>query len=229
MKIVECEQRSVEWMQARAGIPTASEFDQILTPKLKPREGKTIETYLAKKLAEWWLGGPLADFNTFDMDQGNILESEAIPWYNLEYSAQIQRIGFITTDDGVAGCSPDGLLEDGGIEIKCPRIHTHFGYVLAGQLPEEYAAQVYGSLWVTGLPQWTFVSYHRKCPNLVIPIESDAGKMGLLQDAMDNFITKFEQAKAKLIEINGGPPPRFTIKPKPAPEPPKEEYLDLIP
>ena len=230
MKIIDCQQRSVEWMQARAGIPTASEFGQILTPKLEPRKGQMPESYMAKKLAEWWLGGPLVDFNTFDMDQGEILEKEAIPWYELEYGVEIRRVGFITTDDGLAGCSPDGLLANGGMEIKCPRIYTHFGYVLDGKLPEEYAAQVYGSLYVTGLPIWTFVSYHRKTPALVIPVQTEVGIMGRVGEAVEMFLDKFERAKQRLIEINGGPPPRMAEKPKPMSKSEvKEEDFDLMP
>jgi Na+/alanine symporter len=64
MKIHEAGQGSVEWMQARSGIPTASEFDALVTPKWKVKTGDGPKTYLAKKLAEWWLGGPLASFNT---------------------------------------------------------------------------------------------------------------------------------------------------------------------
>lgn len=230
MRIIQCEQRSVEWMQARAGIPTASEFGQIMTPKLEPRKGQMVETYLSKKLAEWWLGGPLVEFNTFDMDSGEILEKEAIPWYELEHSVEIKRVGFITTDDGSAGCSPDGLLPDGGIEIKCPRIYTHFGYVLDGKLPDEYVAQVYGSLFITGLSQWTFVSYHRRTPALVIKVESDENKMINIFDALVLFQDKFTKAKERLMEIHGGPPPRMTAKPAPKPKPEyKPDEFDLIP
>lgn len=230
MKIHDVEQRSVEWCQLRAGIPTASEFGQIFTPKLEPRKGQMPETYMAKKLSEWWLGGPLVDFNTFDVEQGNILEAEAIPWYSLEYNVEIRRVGFITSDNGRVGCSPDGLVGAGGIEIKCPRIYTHFGYVLDGKLPEEYSAQVYGSLFVTGLHVWTFMSYHRKTPNLVINVEADAGIMGNIQDGLDMFLDKFERAKKRLMEINEGPPPRLIEKPKPAPKPEyKMDEFDFVP
>lgn len=227
MKIIECEQRSVDWMLARAGVITASEFNQILTPKLEPRKGQMPETYMHKKLAEWWLGGPLATFNTFDMDQGQILEDEAIPWYEMEYGP-VQRVGFITTDDGQVGCSPDGLLEVGGIEIKCPAIQTHFGYLLDGILPEDYAPQVHGSMYVTGAPQWVFLSYHRRTPPLLLTVKRDEAIQQRIAECLGKFLDKFEKAKAKLIEINGGPPRRATPKPAPTPAP-DPEYVDIIP
>jgi len=208
MKILDVAQRSVEWMQARAGIPTASEFDQLVTLDFKIRTGEMPKSYLAKKLAEAWLGGPLPAFNSFDMDQGNILEEEAIPWYELEFGATIQRVGLITTNDGRIGCSPDGLLKYGGIEIKCPLVQTHIGYLLAGELPKQYAVQVYGSMFVSGLPRWTFVSYHRRLPALHLIIERNAAIQSAIAFALDEFLERFDRGMKRLEELNGGPPRR---------------------
>jgi hypothetical protein len=207
-------QGSVDWAIARSGIPTASEFDNLLTPEMKPRTGAMPESYLAKKVAEAWQGGPLAQLNVFDVEQGKILEDEAVPWFELEYSTPIQRIGLITTDDGRCGCSPDGLIgEDGGIEIKCPAVHTHVGYLLKGTLPKEYAAQVYGSMFVTGRKWWKFLSYRRRLPALVLTVERDEEIMETISETIEAFIDRFDSAMDRLIEINGGPPKRYTVKP----------------
>ncbi len=208
-------QRTVDWMIARSGIPTASEFSSIVTPLFKARTGEMPKTYLYKKIAEWWMGGPLSGFNIFDMDQGNTLEEEAIPWYELEHNVEIQRVGFITTDDGRVGCSPDGLIgDDCGIEIKCPAVHTHVGYVLAGTLPDEYAAQVHGAMYVTGRPSWKFLSYCRNFPPLLIHVLRDDKIQAQLHEALIDFLEAFELAKVKMQEANGGPPRRVVI-PKP--------------
>jgi hypothetical protein len=226
MKIHPVEQRSLEWMQLRAGIPTASEFDNLVTPKWEIRKGQTPATYLAKKLAERWLGGPIADFNTYDMDQGRILEEEAIPWFELERGVSVIGVGFITTDDGRVGCSPDGLIGDhSGIEIKCPAVHTHIGYALVGKLPDDYAAQVQGSLYVTGRQSWTFLSYHRRLPALLLFIEPDAKAQAALREALEQFLAKLEEGWNKLCEMNGGPPVRKVVTMS-QPEP---EYQDIIP
>src|SRR5688572_16133076 len=107
------EQGTLGWIMARTGIPTASEFDALVTPEWKIRAGATHKTYLAKKVAEAWSGTPLPGWNTIDMDFGKILEDEALPFYTLETGAEIKRVGLITTDDGAIGCSPDGMLPDG--------------------------------------------------------------------------------------------------------------------
>lgn len=112
MKIHNCEQQSKEWMQLHIGIPTASGLDNLLTPEFELRKGETPKTYVYRKVAEAWRGKPAIDLggSSFAMEQGLILESEAIPFWELTTGRKITRVGFITTDDGRFGCSPDGLL-----------------------------------------------------------------------------------------------------------------------
>jgi hypothetical protein len=216
-------QGSVDWAIARSGIPTASEFDNLVTPDFAIRKGEMPKTYLAKKLAEAWLGGPIASLNTFDMEMGKILEDEALPWFELESGLTVNRVGLITTDDGRIGCSPDGLLgDDSGIEIKCPATHTHIGYLLNGTLPKEYAAQVHGSMYVTGRKSWRFLSYCRRFPALLLTIERDEGIQGAIHTALIRFLEVFDDGMAALTKLNGGPPRRF--KPN-YPQPQQQYYV----
>jgi len=213
MKIhTEYAQGSLEWLVARSGIPTASEFDQILTPEFKVRTGQMPASYLAKKVAEWWQGGPLPGFTGLDMDFGHILEDEALPWYELECGEKVQRVAFITNDEGTIGCSPDGLIgDDGGIEVKSPEAHTHVKYLLANEVPKDYIVQVHGSMYVTGRPWWKFLSYRRRFPMLVFTLERDDEIQESIDTALRTFLAHFEAAKAYLIDLNGGPPKRSAI------------------
>jgi len=189
------------------GIPTASEFDNLVTPLWKQRKGEMVETYLAKKLAERWLGRPLASFSGGAAEQGTVLEGEAIPWYQCFADVTVQRVGFITTDDGRIGCSPDGLITPQlGIEVKCPEAHTHIKYLLAGKLPDAYAAQVQGSMLVTGAVEWMFLSYCRLFPPLLLTIKADPDAHDALSEALDAFNARLDSEYARLIELNGGPP-----------------------
>lgn len=220
-------------MIARSGIPTASEFDALLTPKFKVKTGDGPRTYLCKKLAEKWQGGPLmATTGAWAMEQGHLLETEAIPWFSAFYDKDVQRVGFITTEDGFAGCSPDGLLSNDegeierGIEIKCPQLHTHVGYVLDGIVPEEYLVQVHGGMYVTGLEKWTFLSYRRHFPPLVIEVERDDEIQDKIAEALDKFAEDFNDAWATLIRRNGSPPPPRTWTPEPKEE--REERAPFV-
>lgn len=209
MTIHPAQQGSLSWMLARSGIPTASEFDALLTPEFKIRTGDMPKTYLARKLAEAWVGGPLPGAGVWDMDQGKILEEEAIPFYSLEYQEEIQQVGLCLTDDGRVGCSPDGLIgNDCGIEIKCPAVHTHVGYLLTGNVPKEYLAQVHGAMYVTGRPSWKFMSYCRKLPALLIHVDRDEEIIETINLAIQEFLARFDFGMQRLIDLNGGNRPK---------------------
>ncbi len=216
-------QNSVDWQILRSGKVTASEMDALVTPLGKVKTGEGPKTYLHKKVAEAWLGGPLPSLNVFDMEQGQILEEYARPSFTLETGLAVEQVGFISTDDGRAGCSPDGIIGgDTGIEIKCPRIETHIGYLLAGVLPDDYTLQVQGSLYVTGFKSWKFYSYRRKMPTLVLTIEPDAKIQSSIAIALSIFNEQFDEAMSKLEKMNGGLPSRSM---KGAPAAPKPEYV----
>jgi len=209
MIIHDTKQGSEEWFGLRAGIPTASEFDNLVTPLGKIREGEMPKSFLARKVAEAWLGGPLPSAGFFDAEQGQILEQEAIPFLEFEYGWKISRPGFITTDDKRIGCSPDGLIESEGcgVEVKCPRADTHVGYLLSGGIPKDYVCQVQGSLLVTGLHQWKFVSYRRHFPSLVLTVGRDEKLQSALTDALSGFLVSLREAMERLKQLNGDDAP----------------------
>lgn len=212
MKIIPVVQNSLEWLVARAGIPTASEFDNLLTPKFEPRKGQMPESYLAQKLAERWLGGPLPSFQNLDMEFGQILESEAKPYYTLMCDEEITPCGLAITDDGKIGCSPDGLINpDGGIEIKCPEAKTHVKYLMAGKLPDDYILQVHGAMFVTGRKWWKFLSYRRKFPAYMTLVERDEKINSVIYETLATFCERLDAGFKRLCDMNGGPPKRAGV------------------
>ncbi len=181
MKIHEVEQGSFEWSALRAGIVTASELDALVSPTWEIRKGEGPKTYLARKVA-------IETYQSFDMEQGAVIESEARNWFELSYDVAIKRVGFITTDCGRFGCSPDGLLgDDKGLELKCPAIHTHAAYLLRGEVPKDYLAQVHGGMFATDFNEWKFVSYRRHFPNLVLTVKRDASIQAIIAEALTKF------------------------------------------
>lgn len=228
MKILDVQQNSLEWLMLRCGIPTASEFDQLLTPEFEVRKGEMPKTYLARKVAEAW-GGPLPGYNSIDMEFGKVLEEEAIPYFEFTTGTTVQRVGFVTTDDGLVGCSPDGLIgDDGGIEVKCPDAHTHVKYLFNHALPKDYAAQVHGSMFVTGRAWWQFLSYRRNFPPLSIVVHRDEAIQAKIKEAIEPFLGRFEAAMKHLEALNGGPAKKWKMdffnESEPTPE-----TCDIIP
>ena len=195
-------QGSVEWLKARLGVVTASELDNLVTPEFKLRTGETPKSYLAKKVAEKLTGDYMDGLSTFDIEQGTILEEEARPWLAMELDCDIERVGLITREDGRCGCSPDGIISNNvGVEIKCPKASTHAKYLLNGELPKEYAAQVHVSMYVTGFAKWFFVSYHRKMPKLVLLVERDEAIQERIHEAVTKFISEMDAALEKIQKI----------------------------
>ena len=203
MKILKCEQGSSEWLFARAGIVTASELENLVSPTWKTRTGDMPETYMWDKIDEKLSGQPNnLEFGNFYMDQGKLLENEAIPWLTFMHEIKVDRVGICLTDDGKVGASPDGLIgEDGGIEVKCPSGPIHLKYLFKGVVPPKYIAQVHCSLWVTGRKFWYFLSYSRKYPKLLVRVERDEAIMNAISKVIESYYVEFDAALAKIEQL----------------------------
>jgi len=221
-------QGSSEWLQCRAGIPTASELNKLITPaKRQLSTGDGVQTYIAEKVAERWLGRPLESFSGGVLEQGSILEQEAIPWLEKELKCDLYR-PFLTTDDGRFGCSPDAMIEPPsdpmptsrrpyGFEIKCPQPTNHVRWLLEseGSCPREHFAQVQGGMYVTGAPVWRFISYSAVFPKLIVDVPRDEKFQELIHIAVTKAASEIERKYAELVDRNGGPPKRRVPPPPP--------------
>lgn len=202
MRIIECRQHSTEWAQARLGVITASEADALFTPLFKISEGKGVETYLYKKLAEKLLGYSSDFGGSFEMEQGNIVEAIARPWFAFTYDVDVRAVGLCLSDDGRCGASPDGLLPDGsGLEIKSPQGPTALKYYFRNELPPEHRVQVHFSMFVTGAPYWTFVSFHRSLPPLVLRVERDEKIQAVIGEGVAGFMEEFDAKHDKIKRL----------------------------
>lgn len=180
MKYIDVPQRSVEWFNARRGLPTCSRFDSILTPKTgKPAAAQEtlINELIAESIMPPEAGLIKPQFTSEDIERGMILEAEARCAYELEFAPKghpVTEKGFLLHDSGLFGGSPDALVgEIGGCEIKCCAPATHVGYFRAGVLPDCYRCQVHGYLVVTGRPWWSFFSYARHFPPMHVRVMRD--------------------------------------------------------
>jgi len=206
--IKDIEQGSLEWQTIRSGKVTASGMKNILTPAFKPRTGEMPHTYMMQILAEQWIGGALPQVQgVWDMEQGQLLETEARPFFALTTGYNVTTAAFIESDNPLVGASPDGIVNDcEGLELKCPHLVTHLKYLDAGELPDEYVLQVHGSLYVSGFKRWHFMSYRRNFPPLLLVVERDEEIMSKIHEAVTAFLAKLDAAMDKLIDLNGGLP-----------------------
>lgn len=194
----EVEQGSLDWLQMRCGLLTASEVKLILNPppKEETRVKKNGEPY---KQREW---NVVADddiakkhiyelaaqritksvepmFQSFDMIRGQTDEAEARARYS-ETRAPVREVGFITNDRWgfTLGYSPDGLVDDdGAIEIKSRKqkyqVQTVVEYALTGCVPPEFVMQLQTGLLVSERQWIDFCSFSEKLPMAVIRVYPD--------------------------------------------------------
>ena len=187
MKILSIPQRSEAWFNARAGIPTASNFSRIVTSTGK--RSRQRDKYLQDLELEFLDGPSQSLIKTEPMERGIILEEEARFRFELELGVSVTETGLILEDQGRWGCSPDGLIDnlDAGLEIKCPLPSTHHKYLVQNRLPTQYIAQVQGCLLVTGFKSWWFFSY---CPGedpLILEIHRNEQFIHNLQNELEDF------------------------------------------
>jgi hypothetical protein len=193
-------QGSTQWLAMRAGIPTASCFDLILTPKGKP--STSYERYLHELLAERILGRPLVKATTTWMDRGSQTEAEAVAYYEGLRDLDTTKIGFVTNDAATIGASPDRLVgDDGLLEIKVPKEHTHVGYLLTGSVGDAYWPQIQGQLWVTERKWVDIMSYSPGMPEACIRVARDEDYIRKLATAVTAFAGELDrvsrEAKAR--------------------------------
>jgi hypothetical protein len=197
--VLDCVQGSPEWVAARRGIPTASEFGRIITPKTG-KLAAASEAYIAELIDELVRPDAERGFSgNRHTERGKALEPEARDWYAFSADGDVRQVGLCLTDDRMAGCSPDALVgEDGGCEIKSPDGPAHVRYLLAGVLPDEYKAQVHGCMWVTGRAQWHFVSWCPPYRPLLVRVDRD-GYTDLLGQAVGEFCAELARARDQIL------------------------------
>lgn len=192
-----CQQGSPEWVALRLGKPTASRFDMLMTPGGKPSDSAV--RLRNELIAEYLIGEPIDGESSGFMERGSKLEERAVAFYEMQRDVDVERVGFISTDDGRAGCSPDGLVgENVGVEIKCPSAAVHVGYMLDGA-GNKYRAQVQGSLMISEREFWDFLSFHPTMPPALVRCVRDEPFIKTLRAVLDEFCDRLAAAREELL------------------------------
>lgn len=179
-------QGSFAWRMCRMGLPTASEFKRILTPKKLTVSKAGIASVASKLMAERAMMQPLeVDLAGF-AQRGDMLEQEGVPYYQMQKDIDVSRDGFYFNPELLIGASPDGVTPDGGLEIKSLSPSKHLR-MLMGNEPAEYMAQVQSCMWICERDRWDLLFYHPSLPSKIITVERDDGYIKLLNIALGEF------------------------------------------
>lgn len=171
VEYVDVVQNSPEWLEARRGLVTASNFAVVM------REGKDGETALTRedflyRLAGEILSGEVAEsFKSEAMKRGNLMEAEARERYILGTFDDVRRVGFVKrtiwskiagVDPFIVGASPDALVGDrGGLEIKTMAPHLLIRQIERAVAGGDHLAQIHGTMWVCDLDHVDLVFFYR--------------------------------------------------------------------
>jgi hypothetical protein len=199
MKIIDCVQGSDEWLAARLGIPTSSEFHRIITA-VKGDLSKSARKYAHQLVAETLLGEPVESSigNMEWVVRGKLLEPQAIQQYEFTTDVDTTVVGFVTTDCGRLGCSPDRLIVGarGGLEIKCTAPATHMGLLIDGP-GEDYKQQVQGQLAIAELEWVDLYAYHPSLPPVLIRTVRDEPYIAKMRVALSEFLDMRDEMLAQ--------------------------------
>lgn len=197
LQIFNCEQGTQEWYQARAGIPTASEFDTVMAKGRGGGDSKTRRTYMLKLIGERLTREPMWSYSNEHMERGKAMEAEARDLYEMIAEVTCERVGFLRRGD--AGCSPDSLVgNDGMLEIKTKLPHLQLDCILYDELPAEHRAQCQGQLWIAQREWVDFVSYWPGLPLFAKRVFRDEAYITRLAEAVRVFNAEMEETIAKV-------------------------------
>jgi len=150
------EQRTEEWHAARRGRITASSVGAILG-----NAPYATRDDVMRRMVREWVGAEPEFEGNIATEYGTRNEVGALTEYMMETGNAVEAVGFITCEDW-AGCSPDGLIGDGGgLEIKCPfgmRKDEAPAFKSLADQPHYYD-QIQFSMWVTDRSWWHFYQW----------------------------------------------------------------------
>ena len=202
------EQRTDDWFAARLGKVTASRVADVIA-KTKSGYSASRDNYMADLIVERLTGEKASSFSNAAMEWGTATEPVARAAYSAYTGELVEEVGFIDHPRiANSGASPDGLVGDGLVEIKCPATATHLDTLLAGTVPLKYILQMQWQMACTGRKFCDFVSYDPRLPQhlrlFIKRVERDDKRIAEMETEVRKFLGELEEKLAKLKEKANG-------------------------
>lgn len=161
-EFIDVQQNTDEWLSLRAGKLTSSKLGTIMA-KEGGAFGEPAKKYAVNIAIEQITGEPISsDYSNDHMQRGHEQEPVARMLYEAETFCEVSNGGFF--DGGFVGCSPDGMVDNGCIEIKSVIPHVHFANIKRQSVDPAYKWQCIGNLFFTGSDWLDFISYCEAFP-----------------------------------------------------------------
>lgn len=212
MTMYEVVQRSPEWVALRLGRVTSSVAAEMQASRRDGKEAAGRRNLRVRLMLERLTGRSQENgFVSRAMEQGIAREADASALYEALTGQIVQTTGFVAHDTLLAGCSPDGYLNDweGLVEAKCPLPATHLTYLQTGAIPGDYRLQITHQLWITGARWCDWLSYGPEFPEplqvKLVRVVRDEGEMvaygGLVRQFLKEVDRELEAVQALMAAI----------------------------
>lgn len=197
------------WLRDRAGRATGSRAKDILA-KIKTGEAAARRNYRVQLVTERLTGSPAeSGYVSKEMQWGTDQEPFARMAYESATGNLVTEMGFIYLPNIMAGCSVDGLIEEGertGVfEAKCPLSATHVEYLTSGKLPSEYRPQILHNVYVTGADFADFVSFDPRMPEKLqmfkVRWERNDAEIAEYEAELKEFLAEVDSVHKRLSEL----------------------------
>ena len=201
------EQRTDDWFVARLGKVTASRVADVAA-KTKTGYSASRDNYMADLIVERLTGQKASTFSNAAMEYGTLMEPNARAAYSARAGELVEEVGFIDHPTiAMSGASPDGLVGEGLVELKCPNTSTHLEYLLAGEPPAKYVTQMQWQMACTARPWCDFVSYDERLPEhlrvFVKRVMRDDKRIAELEAEVTKFLTELDEKLKQLENLHG--------------------------
>lgn len=203
-EVLELEQGSPEWLEARLGYVTASRLKDVRAVTKSGAESQARANYRTEIVVERLTGQPGNRYSNKFMEFGSETEALARVEYMLRTGNDVTEVGMLRHPTLMAGASPDGLIgEDGGLEIKVQQIANHVEALRTRDIPKQFQDQIHGNLWISGREWWDYCSYAPELPPnaqlFIKRVYRDEKHINILSSEVAKFLKEVE-AEMKLVE-----------------------------
>jgi putative phage-type endonuclease len=197
-------QQHEQWLKDRCGNVGASKVADIIA-KTKSGYSASRANYMADLIVERLTGISQGGYTNAAMQWGTEKEPEAREMYKFITDNDVVLTGFVLHPTiERSGASPDGIVGEGLVEIKCPNTATHISTLLGASIDGKYITQMQWQMACTGAKWCDFVSFDPRLPaELQIKIQRvtrDDDYIAMLEDEVIKFQSELTE---KLKQLEG--------------------------
>jgi hypothetical protein len=190
LKFHDIEQNTDEWFKLRAGKVGGSSIGCIMANYGKAF-GEPAKALAVKLAIEQITGEPQeAGYTNDHMIRGHEQEPIARALYEDTYFCDVTNGGFF--DCGKTGVSPDGIVNEGVIEIKSVISKVHFKCVKRGSFDPAYKWQLVLNMLCTDSEWIDFVSFCSEFP--------EGKRLFVVRLNADDYCKEFDMVETRLRE-----------------------------